>query len=152
MPDDQGLSATEFSNGLDRIHAAGRAELHFFDRAGARDMLAAAFSGDPFARACAECLQAFTTGFKHSPQLCLTCDREIGPNSEPRVLSLLVCSAAGDQEALVGGICRRCAAGSGWPGPGWRERLFVKVEPLLIAVFGPLHPISLAQIASPGRA
>ena len=149
---DDGLSAAEFSSGLDRIHAAGVAELYFVDRAGARNMLAPAFTGDPFARACAGYLQTFIAGIKQARQLCLTCEREIGPNSDPRVLSLLVSNAANGQEALVAGICRHCAAAAGWPGPGWRDRLFAKAQPVYIAVFGPLQTIALAQIAAPGSA
>lgn len=151
MPNDQGLNAAEFSSGLDRIHDAGPAELYFFDRAGARDMLATAFTGDPFARACAGCLQTFIAGFKQARQLCLTCEREICPNNDPRVLSLLV-SGGADQEALVAGICRHCAAAAGWPGPGWRDRLFAKAEPVYSTVFGSLQTIALAQIAAPGSA
>jgi hypothetical protein len=105
----------------------GLYSLLLLDGVNAAPMIQAAAAGDRTAMAYVDVVRDFLEQCRSAPKktapLCLCCDRELYRRQPPRVIAVAVPAVPEPVDAMVTGLCPRCAGRAGWPRPGWQQRV-----------------------------
>jgi hypothetical protein len=137
---DADADAESFDDEIDRLTRVSGGALDCFlaDREALTALALARRCGDGFAAGLLEAVAPLLAEVEAARSAgvsrlrCLCCDEVwFCRGRGPAILAVLMAEdpAGAWRSAVTAGVCRRCAGGAGWPGPGWKTGILDALTP-----------------------